>query len=630
MLRGLFSSIDHLVHKNQARDIPHFDPAHVRALDEHEHEFLDSIPDMKEEDINPNFYFHSLSRLIRKHTKVREEKPKKRALLIGINYVGQTHELSGCYNDVEEMKKYLEKVGFDEFMVMTDEQTGDLYPTKVNICKAFRWLVADAHPHDTFFLHFSGHGGSIKDEDGDESDGYDETLFPVDYLQEGVLIDDDIHMMVVKTLPPGSKLTSVFDCCHSGSLLDLPYTYSSNGKLVTNVDQDKLHIFSSSGKEIFRAFKRGDSSSALLEFKNAMHSLKGMTKEQREAAHKRTIQTRTTLAQVIMFSGCKDYQNAADTEINGKVRGAMSHNLLRLLNEKDDWVLIDLLKELQKNMEFKFAQSPQLSTGYEMDIAPKAAVKGKKVAAAPYAIKSKTTGKVANPLLEKTPRNFGIGQDIQPSRNLSRYVKWPEYVRLQRQKSILKQRLKVPPSIAQFSKALDKNTATLLFKLFDKYRPETKVEKKARLTAAAEAAAAGGKVDQGKKPVTIKYGINHITALVEAKKASLVVIADDVDPIELVVWLPALCRKMGVPYAIVKSKSRLGTLVHKKTATAVALTDVKPEDKQEFAALISAIKVNFNDKFEESRKHWGGGIMGFKSQKKTEKRAKAAAREVKV
>lgn len=233
-------------------------------------------------------------------------------------------------------------------------------------------------------------------------------------------------------------------------------------------------------------------------------------------------------------------------------------------------------------------------------------------------------------MIEKAPRNFGIGQDIQPKRNMSRFVKWPEYVRLQRQKAILKQRLKVPPAINQFSRTLDKNTATLLFKLFNKYRPETKVEKKARLTAAAESAAAGEKVDQGKKPVVVKYGINHITALVEAKKAQLVVIADDVDPIELVVWLPALCRKMGVPYCIVKSKSRLGTLVHKKTATAVALTEVKSEDKQEFAALLSAIKLNYTEKNEDARRTWGGGIMGFKSQKKTEKREKALAREVKV
>jgi large subunit ribosomal protein L7Ae len=75
--------------------------------------------------------------------------------------------------------------------------------------------------------------------------------------------------------------------------------------------------------------------------------------------------------------------------------------------------------------------------------------------------------------------------------------------------------------------------AIQLFKLLNKYRPETKVEKKARLTAAAEAAAAGQKVDQGKKPVVVKYGINHITALIEAKKAQLVVIADDVDPVEV-------------------------------------------------------------------------------------------------
>ena len=134
--------------------------------------------------------------------------------------------------------------------------------------------------------------------------------------------------------------------------------------------------------------------------------------------------------------------------------------------------------------------------------------------------------------------------------------------------------------------------ATNLFKLLNKYRPETSVEKKARLTAAAEAAAAGSKVDQGKKPLVVKYGINHITALIEAKKAQLVVIAHDVDPIEIVVWLPALCRKMGVPYCIVKAKSRLGTVVHKKTATALAITEVKSEDKQELAALVSAIKSN--------------------------------------
>ena len=85
--------------------------------------------------------------------------------------------------------------------------------------------------------------------------------------------------------------------------------------------------------------------------------------------------------------------------------------------------------------------------------------------------------------------NSCIGQDIQHKTDLTRFVKWPEYVRLQRQKVILSQRLKVPPAIAQFSHTLDKNTATQLFKLLNKYRPEAKQEKKARLLAAAAAAA---------------------------------------------------------------------------------------------------------------------------------------------
>ncbi|TFK66601.1 L30e-like protein [Pluteus cervinus] len=249
---------------------------------------------------------------------------------------------------------------------------------------------------------------------------------------------------------------------------------------------------------------------------------------------------------------------------------------------------------------------------------------GKKPAAAPFGA-SKVTKTKKNPLFEATPKNFGIGQDIQPKKDLTRFVKWPEYIRLQRQKVILHHRLKVPPAIAQFSHTLDKNTATQLFKLLDKYRPESKQEKKARLEATA-ADAAGGKDSKQdtKKPLFAKYGLNHIVALIEAKKASLVVIAHDVDPIELVVYLPALCRKMGVPYVIVKGKARLGTVVHKKTAAVVALQDVKSEDQRDLATLISAAKANFTDKYDEHRRHWGGGDRGNKSTQMMRKRAKAA------
>src|ERR1700722_7677431 len=99
-------------------------------------------------------------------------------------------------------------------------------------------------------------------------------------------------------------------------------------------------------------------------------------------------------------------------------------------------------------------------------------------------------------------------------------------------------------------------------------------------------------MQDSKKPLFVKFGLNHCVALIEAKKASLVVIAHDVDPIELVVFLPALCRKMGVPYVIVKGKSRLGTVVHKNTAAVLTLQDVKSEDERELATLINAAKAN--------------------------------------
>ncbi|KAI0243964.1 60S ribosomal protein L8, partial [Massospora cicadina] len=93
-------------------------------------------------------------------------------------------------------------------------------------------------------------------------------------------------------------------------------------------------------------------------------------------------------------------------------------------------------------------------------------------------------------------------------------------------------RVKVPPSINQFAQTLDKNTAVNLFKLLDKYRPETLMEKKQRLVETARITAEIGSKPETTKPIFVKYGLNHITTLVEAKKAQLVVIAHDVDPIE--------------------------------------------------------------------------------------------------
>jgi large subunit ribosomal protein L7Ae len=277
-----------------------------------------------------------------------------------------------------------------------------------------------------------------------------------------------------------------------------------------------------------------------------------------------------------------------------------------------------------------------------------------KAAAAP---KKKSSGQgfaAQHPqLFSKDANNFRVGRDIQPKRDLSRFVKWPKYVRLQRQRAILNKRLKVPPAINQFTRTLDKNLAQNVFKLFAHYRPESKEEKNKRRKEAAAAVvkaekpadakdpnakaakaakpakAAAAKSKDGKKPLFVKYGINHITTLIEEKKAKLVVIAHDVDPIELVVWLPALCRKQDIPFCIVKGKARLGQVVHKKTATALAITEVKPEHSHQLDQIVSAVRPLYNEDA-KALKTWGGGIMGPKAQAVVRLREKKLAKEAKA
>jgi len=224
-----------------------------------------------------------------------------------------------------------------------------------------------------------------------------------------------------------------------------------------------------------------------------------------------------------------------------------------------------------------------------------------------------------DPLFPARPRTFGIGGAIRPAgRDLSRFVRWPHYIRLQRQRAVLYQRLKVPPAVHQFTKTISKNEAMTVFTLLNKYRPATPAAKKQRVKDAA-----AGK-ETPKTPHQLKFGLKHVTTLIEEKKAQLVLIACDVDPVELVLWMPALCRKMQVPFMIVKDKARLGALVHMKTAAALCVTGVDKADEGQLNILKNLALEEFNN---NPVKKWGGGTMGLKTQAKLDKRAKALAAE---
>jgi len=220
-----------------------------------------------------------------------------------------------------------------------------------------------------------------------------------------------------------------------------------------------------------------------------------------------------------------------------------------------------------------------------------------------------------NPLLVSRPRNFAVGNDLPPKRDVSRFVRWPKYIIRQRQKRVLERRLKVPPSLNLFRKTLDKQTKAELFKLLAKYKPETDKERAERLQKDAAAKKADPKAAGAKKRAMIKYGIQQVTRMIEEKRAKLVVIAHDVDPIEIVVWLPSLCKAQDIPYVIVKGKAALGRLVGMKTATCLCLDAVNNEDNATFGRMTDAAVSGFNSKYDDHKKVWGGCDMGRKGAK---------------
>ncbi|GMH00649.1 hypothetical protein Nepgr_002488 [Nepenthes gracilis] len=217
---------------------------------------------------------------------------RKKAVICGISYRYSRHELKGCINDAKCMKYFLiNKFQFpaDSIIMLTEEET-DPYkiPTKHNIRMALYWLVAGCQPGDSLVFHYSGHGSRQRNYNGDEVDGYDETLCPLDFETQGMIVDDEINATIVRPLPCGVKLHAIIDACHSGTVLDLPFLCRMNR----------------SGQYVWEDHRPR---SGVLKGSNG--------------------------GEVISFSGCDDDQTSADTSALSKVTstGAMTYCFIQAI-----------------------------------------------------------------------------------------------------------------------------------------------------------------------------------------------------------------------------------------------------------------------------------------------------------
>lgn len=247
-----------------------------------------------------------------------------KALLIGINYIGTESELSGCINDVIHMKKFLLSEGYKDADIHMLTEASSVLPTYDNIVSELNWLLRDATSESNLFLHYSGHGGSVYDASNDESDNRDETICPLDIDRKGHMKDDFLRSFIDK-LPVSCRLTAIFDCCHSGTILDLRYNWTGNPKYAGS-----YQIVTNTNKE--------------------------------------------TKAHVMVLSGCLDPQTSADTVEDGIAQGALTYaflaSVMKCRRKNREVISCDtMLKCLDKFLRAKgYDQKPQLSCGLYDDL----------------------------------------------------------------------------------------------------------------------------------------------------------------------------------------------------------------------------------------------------------------------
>ena len=250
----------------------------------------------------------------------------KRALIIGINYeLDERNRLYGCVNDACNMEKRLRAMyPAAEYRILVDSANGaaESWPSRANILAGLAWLTSGLcgggssdRVGDRALLHYSGHGGLTVDRDMDEASGFDSCIFPISPQGQVEFIIDDELRRAISAVPAGCTVTAVFDCCHSGTCLDLRYTMcpADVGASVV-VTEDKRHA--------------------------------------------------KTKAQVFCLSGCTDQQTAADTvDAAGIPSGALTNALLAALETKSTKITRLICAVREGLREAGYPQTAQMSCG---------------------------------------------------------------------------------------------------------------------------------------------------------------------------------------------------------------------------------------------------------------------------
>ncbi|KAJ9136854.1 Metacaspase [Pleurostoma richardsiae] len=314
---------------------------------------------------------------------------RKKALIIGINYFGSEYQLNGCINDAENVREFLvNDRGFspnpNDTVVMTDapeNQGTPLWPSGANMMAAFKWLTSYNEPGDIVWLSYSGHGGQVRDTDDDRPTGFDDTICPVDFQENGQIVSSTLHRALVSPMHPQARLTILFDCCHSGSACELPFVFrpdaDGNVNIVDTLKKGAglVRAAESLFQGGFSMDKVGDAKMLLggaTDFFNSLHHMRnggGGADEDGLAPENFEEHWETEGKDVWMFSGCADDQTSADTSIAGAATGAMSWAFIGTMRENPEQSYVNILQNTRHHLINNYSQVPQLSCGgtYDLD-----------------------------------------------------------------------------------------------------------------------------------------------------------------------------------------------------------------------------------------------------------------------